>query len=237
MRSEGRYTIIILLMLLAFALSGCGPGRSVHIDWVDFLQWEGRQYLRSRQPAEALATLQPGQMLGQVRFTASGNVSNLRYRPRDGHAAFLPQGTPIFTADGYGPHFRLLTRVGDEYRLYQVDNAPAAKVAAEVLDVRGKVRAVHLNETERGEDHLVTLTDPEAVARLVDDLLARSFQPPDRGDGGTADFFLELKLEDGTSSRHPLRTDRMLLTVAHRSVAMDDLIDLQVLVEKACQGG
>ena len=99
-----------LTVALAFiALTACslpfgGPGSgcsNVAIDWVDFINVGSTQYVAGI--TQAPATLQErdlGQVVAHVKFKVDGNVCDPHYQPKDGDAAFLDPGTPIYEVKG-----------------------------------------------------------------------------------------------------------------------------------------
>ena len=92
-----------LLLLSIAMLTGCRStpfdAHSV-IDWVDFIKWDGIQYqgIHSGVLADE-ADL--GDKLGEVKFKVADNVTNPKYKIRNGDAAFHEKGTEIYAVDGY----------------------------------------------------------------------------------------------------------------------------------------
>ena len=84
--------------------AGCGfaggaAGCHAQIDWVDFVEVGSVQYVAALSPTLAQGDL--GQIVARVKFKVSGNVCDPSYRLRDGDAAFLDPGTPIYAVNGY----------------------------------------------------------------------------------------------------------------------------------------
>jgi hypothetical protein len=83
-------------------LSGCQlPGSSagcgaVQIDWVDFIQVGSTRYLAGPGSPTILRQSDLGPVVARVRFRVAGNVCDPGYRVKDGDAAFLDPGTPIY---------------------------------------------------------------------------------------------------------------------------------------------
>ena len=102
----GRLTIALALLLLI----GCGTAGSgcstVAIDWVDFIQVGSTQYLAG--PATiSLQESDLGPVFAHVKFKVADNVCDPDYRPKDGDAAFLEPGTPIYQVNGQPPSVML----------------------------------------------------------------------------------------------------------------------------------
>ena len=87
-------------------LAGCqipGPARgctNVQIDWVDFIQIGSTQYVAGPGNTE-LKQSDLGPVIAHVKFKVAGNVCDPNYRPKDGDAAFLDPGTPVYEVNGH----------------------------------------------------------------------------------------------------------------------------------------
>ena len=102
--------LIILLLAAGCSIGGSdgpsesgGSGSNTVIDWVDFVKVGGNQY----ESLYSLAVADPkhvtDEVIGKVEFTVSGNISDPGYRIKDGDAAFLPVGTPLYAIEGLDP--------------------------------------------------------------------------------------------------------------------------------------
>ena len=89
------------------------------IDWVNFIQVGSTQYVAG--PDETpLQESDLGPVYRQVKFRVSGNVCDPGYRPKDGDAAFLDPGTPIYRVSGHPPGDQLAARFNGRILLYRV---------------------------------------------------------------------------------------------------------------------
>src|SRR5256712_8408300 len=97
-----RFTMAIALLLLtACQLPGSAKDCStVQIDWVDFIQIGSIQYLAEPGAQTTLQATDLGPVVGHVKAKVAGNVCDPNYRPKDGDAAFLEPGTPIYQLNG-----------------------------------------------------------------------------------------------------------------------------------------
>ena len=84
----------------------------------------------------------------RVAFRLSGYVGS-GYQSQDGDATRLNPGTPFYTVNGYAPEFRLAAVVERQPTLFEADAKPAAKVGADLLDIRGRVRYIGISSTHR----------------------------------------------------------------------------------------
>ena len=112
-------TLIALLVLAGCQLPGNahGPGcTNVQIDWVDFVQIGSTQYVGTAHLQEA----DLGPVLTHVKFKVDGNVCDAAYRPKDGDAAFLDPGTPMYQVSGRPVDQFVAARRDGVIELYQV---------------------------------------------------------------------------------------------------------------------
>jgi hypothetical protein len=90
-----------LLLVSACQLPGSAQGCSnVQIDWVDFIQLGATQYVAGREAPATIPESDLGPVLARVKFKVAGNVCDPGYKPKDGDAAFLEPGTPIYQVNG-----------------------------------------------------------------------------------------------------------------------------------------
>lgn len=89
------------------------------IDWVDFIRWDGEEYLNIHTGVLADESYL-GEKLGEVQFKVADNVSNPSYRTKDGDAAFHEPGTELYSIKGED---KLLAVQSDNgYQVYYVNN-------------------------------------------------------------------------------------------------------------------
>jgi hypothetical protein len=95
------FAAIALLVLSACQMPGSAQGcRNVQIDWVDFIQLGTTQYVAGPGPPMTIQPSELGPVVAHVNFKVAGNVCDPNYKPRDGDAAFLEPGTPIYQVNG-----------------------------------------------------------------------------------------------------------------------------------------
>jgi len=97
-----RFTVAMALLLLtACQLPGSAKDCStVQIDWVDFIQIGSTQYVAGPEATTTLQESDLGPVVGHVTLKVAGTVCDRNYRPKDGDAAFLEPGTPIYQVNG-----------------------------------------------------------------------------------------------------------------------------------------
>jgi hypothetical protein len=194
-----------LLVLFTVVLAGCFQEVKVakhnecmvSIDWVDFLVINDVEYQQNYEATREATTKQLGDKVGGVAFTLDGNVCG-NHRAKNGDAAYLPVGTPVYELKGYKPEFRVVA----DNKIYEVDNNPNAKTVRELLDIEGKVKKVALESGYDGS-HIGDFS-AEASSEFIRELLLLPYVGFDvvyektRHESGV---FLRVHLEDGTSFR------------------------------------
>jgi hypothetical protein len=101
------WRLVLILGVAVLLSSACQRGGSgtgcgnVAIDWVDFVQVGSTQYVAGLDPAPAVTDAELGPVFTHTRFKVDGNVCDPHYQPKDGDAAFLEPGTPIYAVTGH----------------------------------------------------------------------------------------------------------------------------------------
>jgi hypothetical protein len=90
-----------LLFTAACQLPGSTSSCNVQIDWVNFIQIGSTQYVAGPQSPTILQESDLGPVYAHVKFKVSGDVCDPNYRLKDGDAAFLDAGTPIYQVNGH----------------------------------------------------------------------------------------------------------------------------------------
>ncbi len=108
------------------AKAACPAGRllphrqEVMIEWVDFLQVGGRQYVAGLGPTVSISRTQLGPVITRVRCSIAANDDHrhVGFRLADGSAAFLPAGAAVYEVRGYLPRCRLAGYWGGQLHAY-----------------------------------------------------------------------------------------------------------------------
>ena len=108
-----------LLLIAACQPPGAAPSCSAQIEWVNFIQVGSTQYVAGPQTATALPESDLGPVYAHVKFKVSGNVCDPNYRLKDGDAAFLDAGTPIYRVSGQPPGEELAARFTGSILIYR----------------------------------------------------------------------------------------------------------------------
>jgi hypothetical protein len=108
-----------LLLIAACQLPGSPPTCHAQIDWVNFIQVGSTQYVAGQVSPTPLQESDLGAVFAHVKFKVSGNVCDPSYRVKDGDAAFLDPGTPIYQVSGQPPAQQLAARFGGSIVIYR----------------------------------------------------------------------------------------------------------------------
>ena len=189
------------------------------IDWVPFVKVDGVSY-QSAMPEMTVDESALGDTVSTVRCRLDGVVGDPEYKSRDGDAAFLPAGTELREVLGYRTDFRLAAKDGATWTIYESYNRPNVETGEDMLDLRGKVAAIDLVEGYYGRDIEQTVSAPEAVAAIVDAILAAPVVPEDERDeamGAEAPMFIRFDLLDGTSVQRAWHVEAGIFALEFRA--------------------
>jgi hypothetical protein len=92
---------------------------TTHIDWVNFIQVGSIQYVAGQQTPTVVQESDLGPVQAHVKFKVSGNICDPSYRLKDGDAAFLDVGTPIYQVNGQPPSMQLAAHSNGSIVVYQ----------------------------------------------------------------------------------------------------------------------
>src|SRR5437879_10276251 len=115
--------VVVVLGALLFAAACQLPGSSsscnAQIDWVNFIQVGSTQYVAGPQSPTILQVSDLGPVYAHVKFEVSGNVCDPNYRLKDGDAAILDVGTPIYQVNGYPSSDQLAAKFNGSLVVYR----------------------------------------------------------------------------------------------------------------------
>lgn len=170
------------------------------IDWVDFIRFQGTTYVATNsRVGRDLQASDLGPIFATVRFKLSGNINNPGYQSKDGDAAFLDPGTPVYTVKDYSVQFRLAAYQDGQITLFEADTNPHAQKGAELLDIAGRVQYIGVNSEQDGSTELGAIKDPQRIANLVDMILNAPVDQSYRSTDSLR-YFIAFHLTDGTAT-------------------------------------
>jgi len=109
----------VLLLATACRLPGSSSACNAQIDWVNFIQVGSTQFVAGPQSQTVLLESDLGPVYAHVKYKVSGNVCDPSYRPKDGDAAFLDPGAPIYQVNGQSPAVELAARFAGQIVVYK----------------------------------------------------------------------------------------------------------------------
>ncbi len=107
-----------VLLTVACQLPGSSSSCNAQIDWVNFIQVGSTQYVAAPPPT-VLQESDLGPVYAHVKFKVSGIVCDPNYRLKDGDAAFLDAGTPVYEVNGYPTSEQLAARFNGRIVVYR----------------------------------------------------------------------------------------------------------------------
>lgn len=140
-------------------------------DFIDFVRLNGIQYVAQstgvgqigRTPREG----DLGPVFARVRARLYDGPTDGAWRRKNGDAAFLKAGTPLYRVKGYDPAFWLAACREGRLMLYEADTNPRAKVGGDLLDIAGKVRYIGVNSGQDGTTELACSMSTRSSARMT----------------------------------------------------------------------
>jgi hypothetical protein len=114
--------LVVGIAVLGFVAACQLPGQttcSTMIDWVNFIQVGSTQYVSGSQPDSAVVEGDLGPVYANVKFKVSGNVCDPGYKLKDGDAAFLDPGTPIYQVKGHAAAEQLAAKFNGTFVVYR----------------------------------------------------------------------------------------------------------------------
>ena len=168
------------------------------VEWVDFVMMNDITFYGEDEELREFKDFEKGEKIGEVTFKLA-DVACSNHRSKNGHAAFLKIGTPIYEMVGYNKNFRIIA--GD--KVYQVSENKKAKTISELLDIEGKVTKLSMESTYDGK-HLVDFTEEETNSFIEEYLQLKHVGFSEIYKSIIHDdemIFLRIHLEDGSSFR------------------------------------
>ena len=183
-----------------------GPGcrkfvRQGAADYLNFVKLNGITYLADGPVVgRTLGDGDLGPVHAQVRCSLREKMDPTGGELRDGDAAYLAAGSPLYRVRGYRPTFRLAARQEGRLVLFEADTNPRARLGRDLLDLEGKVRRIGINSPADGTTELGMVTDPEQVAAMVRMLLAGPVDQRIQPTGEQPVRLVAFHLRDGTAT-------------------------------------
>lgn len=201
--------LFILILLSTVSISSCG--RPI-IEWMDFIKFDGITYVSNNYLTEIERNnIELGEVYSIVEHKVADVVSDIKYKNKDGDAAFHEIGTQVYSVVGYDTSFRLAIETEYGIKLYEVDRNPNASIGADILDIENKVDFITLNSELDAQTIIIKIDNETDVKNIVNIVLN---SPIIDVVNRTSDYryFLEFHLTDGTTITRSYWIDDGLLT-------------------------
>jgi hypothetical protein len=111
--------LVVALLIAACQLPGSPSTCKAQIDWVNFVEIGSNQYVAGPQSPGVLQEADLGPVYATVKFKVDGNVCDPNYRLKDGDAAFLEPGTPVYEVSGHASSEELAARFNGSIVVYR----------------------------------------------------------------------------------------------------------------------
>lgn len=108
-----------LLLVAGCQLPGTSSSCNVQIEWVNFIQIASTQYVAGPEAPTIVHESDLGPVYAEVKFKVSGNVCDPNYRIKDGDAAFLDPGTPVYQIKGQSTSMQLAANFHGTFLVYR----------------------------------------------------------------------------------------------------------------------
>jgi hypothetical protein len=188
------------LPLAAFGALFLGPiffpaRPECHADWVDLVRFSGVTYVSEPEhPTEHPDPSVLGPEHARVAFRAP---SDCNYKFKDGDAAYLQPGTPLYTVKGYRTDFLLATFQGGVVKMYEADYIPNAKTGADLLDIDRKVAFIKITSSDAAATEIGKIDDPAQVESFVTAVLRGPVTTGDPGRRSGEMYRIAFHMHDG----------------------------------------
>ena len=178
------YKVVVPFVMILFLLTGCGAVKVIYskiaecqstfsVDYVDVFLVNGIEYSSVGNVSNEEVI---GKKIGETKLRIQDNPDVcVDYDMEDFDATHLPEGTPIYEYEGYGPHFRLIA--GRD--IYEVHENKKAKTMRELLDIEGKVEKISLISGGM-QGYEIQFTEEEMSIFLETLLTSDYVEPPKR---------------------------------------------------------
>lgn len=141
----------IVLLIIISTFSSCNrinkdcPPNAI-IEWVDLVMINDVQYQSSFTEYKLTEKIEKGKLLGKVNYQLADKAC-VNHKVKNGDAAFLEEGTPIYEVKGY-PTSLIVTA---EDKIYVVEENKKAKTVGDLYPIKGLVKNIYIESTEDGK--------------------------------------------------------------------------------------
>lgn len=198
---------MVIISVFTIFLSSCGEFSSISgcpdakIEWVDMVMIQDIRY-EHHYPDSSDETMpieiEKGKELGKVTYKMADRACS-NHKMKNGDAAFLEVGTPIYEVKGYPT--ALIVAVND--KVYVAETNTKAKTAGDLYPMSQVVKNIYIESTEDGSRlHTFSQSSKNKFLTAWDQLKledVQSLHNENKMEGKR--IFLEIELNNGVSFR------------------------------------
>lgn len=164
------------------------------------LQINDIKYEANYEATKSIKKLDIGKQVGEITYTMSDKACS-GHKMKNGHAAFLTIGTPVYMLNGYKSTYRVVA----DNKIYEVNTNNKTKYVSDLYDIKNKVQKISI-ESDYDSSHVSDFSQ-NATSQFTKEFLklkllrekqiekyAKNLQDSDR-------IFLRVHLLDGSSFR------------------------------------
>jgi hypothetical protein len=125
-----------------------GSCPDAEIEWIDMLMINDIKYQHhfpDPSSDEQVETIEKEKQIGTVSYKMADSACS-NHKMKNGDAAFLAKGTPVYSIKGYPSYFV----VAADDKVYVVEENSIAKTAGDLYPLKGLVKNIHIESTEDG---------------------------------------------------------------------------------------
>lgn len=165
--------MVFIIMILS--LVGCtgvtNPlnTTSTIIDWVDFVKLNNKSYTGVHEAVIAdPAFVLTQQRVGTVKFKVDDVVTNSNYQTKDGDAAFLEIGTPLYEVQGFPDHSMIAAKDEQSLHGYKLFKDDSVKLNLNYKDIPKQ-------QVTRIEIYKNSFKNPNSEPKIIEGKQVKSF--------------------------------------------------------------
>ncbi|MGM9924535.1 MAG: hypothetical protein ACI35R_09840 [Bacillus sp. (in: firmicutes)] len=205
---------ISILAVCSLLLSACNPSilsnncpPNVVIEWANVVMINDIQYEHAfPEPADenTSPSIEKGHKIGEVTYQMADHACS-NHQMKNGDAAFLEEGTPLYEIKGYPPSLM----VAANNQVYTATDNKKAKTVGELYPVAGLVKDIHIESSEDGRRlHTFPPSSKDRFLQSWRSLKLEDIETFYRKDASKGEqIFLEIELNNGISFRQVYWTD------------------------------
>ncbi|WP_074432992.1 hypothetical protein [Neobacillus dielmonensis] len=196
------FSIIVLLSSCSnIGIDNIGGCPDAEIEWVDVVMVNDIKYQHDfpDQPnEEATLLLEKGKEIAKVTYKMADHACS-DHKMKNGDAAYLEKGTPIYELKGYPSSFMILA----DGKAYVAKQNKTAKTAGELYPLKGLLKNIHIESTEDGSR--IHTFSAQSTQKFIDEWYQLKLEDPEalykKGRLEGERVFLEMELKNAVSFR------------------------------------